>query len=720
MANSTEENIHIDWKPAIIIFAVALVVRFVMLLELSASPLFVSYVTEQRLYQVWATVIQQSTFIPTTPLFKPPLYAYFVWLFYAISGSSRFVVGLAQVILGAASCSLVFMIAGRFFSRKIAIAAGLILGLFGTFMFLDTQMLPTTLTIFLVLAATAMLAHYGRNSSHRLLLAAGFLIGLAALAEPPLAFVGIFLLIWLALRFQGGFAWKFKRWALILIGMLIAIAPVTLHNLFKSGSLIPISSDAGLTFFAGNNLGADGRTGHLQGYDPYIMFDFNAAKAAALSITGDTMSHSELCRFFAGQGIKFVTTTPGKELLLTLKRLALLLNGHETLPEGSIYFQRRYSALLSISVWDFLLSFPSGLIIPLAVLGLVASLGNWRRLTLLYSVGAALALAPLFLYVNADTRGPLIALSAIFASIAIVGIVRSIKSGEQKALVLPAVVLVTMLFISNYDFVDVEDNLQGDYLRVGDVAMSQGKLKEAEKAFSEGLAEYPESPFLLNALASVYLREGIYQEAESRLDSAVSILPRFVEAHRNRVELYQDWGKKDKLDEAAKALLRYDNSNTNALLIVAEDYIESGHPDSALPYYEKLVQINPNEPNYRFGLGNAYLRLQEPEKARDIYEDMVHKYPEEPTVHLNLGLAYVQLKEYYLAEEQFLTTLYHDSTNTYAYYNLAKLYEEQGDTAMATNLLLQVFTMDPDFFENPEEILDTLLIKSGIKPDEDQ
>ena len=67
-----------------------------------------------------------------------------------------------------------------------------------------------------------------------------------------------------------------------------------------------------------------------------------------------------------------------------VRKLYYLVNGHEIESNQSIYTSREWSWLLSLLVWKKIISFPYGLLLPLALMGLWLSRGQWRKHFLLY------------------------------------------------------------------------------------------------------------------------------------------------------------------------------------------------------------------------------------------------------------------------------------------------------------------------------------------------
>jgi len=693
----------------VIILAIALVVRIVYLIEASASPFFENMFADPRFYDLWAKTIAGESFFPAGVLFRAPLYAYFAGIIYAISANSKFVLGIAQAILGAFSCGLVYMIARRFFSEKAAVTAGIIAALYGVFIYMDADLFPATLAAFFMLLSVYWLARINKDSSLKQYLIAGLFAGLAAITMPFLATFGILIFVWIFFRFRATIATRLSRWGVLLAGMLIVIAPITLHNLAESGGLIPISSNLGLELFAGNNIGANGRSPYLVGQSPEIVRDSSLARNVAEGISKKELSPRGVCTFYRGQALTFFTTDPGHALGLFVKKISMILNGHESHPDGSLYFERRYSTLLSVLVWDKIVAFPMGILIPLCIVGLIMTASSWRKLMLLYAFTLSAALVPLMLYVNIETRLVLMLAVIIFASAGLFEFVGRIAKGDFQRLIVPIVAFLIFLFVSNFKFVNLDEDYATEFLRLGTMAWNNGDTANAERAYIEGLQYNDNSPTLLNGLGNIYYRQGIYQEAEKKYRRALIARPDFFDARKNLIlTLEKEHGEGTLYDYYAELLSYFPNS-AFGLKRMADYFLGEGENDSAAVYYKRWTEVEPNNPDAEFGLGNALTRLGKGEEARKIYEGLVYKYPEEPTVHLNLGIVYMQLGLDNLAEEEFETVLYYDTNSTYALYNLAQMYDSRGDSVMAQNLYMKILAVDPDFYADPEAIIDSLM-----------
>ncbi|MBU1319560.1 MAG: tetratricopeptide repeat protein [candidate division Zixibacteria bacterium] len=709
MDKQSKDEAQFNHRNLAIVVAVALIVRLVYLIEASASPFFENLVADPRFYDLWSKSIARESFFPDFALFRAPLYAYFVGIFYAVSGNSKFVVGIVQAVVGSFSCGLTFLIARRFFSEKIAVTSGLIAALYGVFIYLGAGLFPSTLATFFLLLSLFYLARIDKDSPLKQYLFAGLFAGLAAITMPFLIIFGILVFVWILYRFRVSLMTKLSRWGVLLAGMSIIIAPLTFHNLSKSGNFILISSNIGIELFAGNNAASDGKTPYLVGQNPETMRNFVAAKNLAESLKKEELSARGVCTFYLDQSLTFLTREPGKALGNFTRKVSLLLNGHEIHSDGSVYFDRRFSTVLSVLVWDRSLSFPMGFLIPLSVVGLLLTIVAWRRLMLLYAFLVSTALVPFLLYVNIETRSPMLYVVIIFASVGIFEIINRVKAGEIRRLTIPILIFAAFLFMSNYDFVNLDEDYATQHLRLGTIAWNAGDTDRAERAYLDGLEINADSPTLLNGLGNVYSKQEVYQEAEKKYRRALSVRPDFYDARRNLILTLEKLQKDELLYDAYAEFLTYFPNSEFGLVRMAEHHLERGHNDSAAVYYERWVAISPDNPDALFGLAHAYSKIGKVAESRELYEALTQKYPEEPTVHLNLGIVYMQLGYDNLAEEEFQTVLYYDSSSTYALYNLGRMFETRGDSALAQNMFVKILTVDPDFYENPEEILDSLL-----------
>jgi hypothetical protein len=184
---------------------------------------------------------------------------------------------------GAATVVLVYAVARRAFDSRVAIVAALIAAFFPSLVFLAGVTLSETAFTFFLLLAVWLLIDAETRSGKRavaLVAVAGFVTGFAALIRGPALLLPVVAVpFWLisarepsaegarnvanAPRSSNGQLAAARAVAsrvAIAGGLtLLVVAPWTLRNFVESGSLVAISSNAGVDFYIGHSEGANGR-----------------------------------------------------------------------------------------------------------------------------------------------------------------------------------------------------------------------------------------------------------------------------------------------------------------------------------------------------------------------------------------------------------------------------------------------------------------------------
>ncbi len=292
---------------------------------------------------VWshAGEIADGALVDEAPFETAPLMLWWAALVRALGG------GLGAL---AAAQSLLHLIAlvlvGRL-SRRLAASAGSPrfatwvgwLGA-GLFLILDEPAAATNrvlagslqlvLTAGLLDALTGVGGRAGQSASPRRAALIGVLTGLCCLAFPPFLVLLPLVPLWLFASGVGG-----QRAALIAAAVSLAtVAPATLHNHRASGEFIPISSQAGLTFYHGNNPAADGTlaaVGVVNSKEEQALDSLVKARAA---LGDEEAGWNRASRYWLGQGLDWWKQEPGNALSVAGIKLWYTLTGRRY---GDVY-----------------------------------------------------------------------------------------------------------------------------------------------------------------------------------------------------------------------------------------------------------------------------------------------------------------------------------------------------------------------------------------------
>ncbi len=222
---------------------------------------------------------------------------------------------------------------------------------------------------------------------------AGVLLGLLCLAYPPMM-VGIPLLgLWIF--FQSG---RGVREAGLFVGAaVLSIAPATLHNHRATGELIPISAQAGLTFYHGNNASADGTiapVGVVNDKEAQAMDSLVQARAAL----GESAGWKDASSYWMGKGLDWWRENPAAGVKLAFTKLWYGISGQRY---GDVYQPwRERDAGVASRLW--LAPLPIAWIVPAALVMLFlllrASATRFASVPLLVFVVVPLAVVVAFFY----------------------------------------------------------------------------------------------------------------------------------------------------------------------------------------------------------------------------------------------------------------------------------------------------------------------------------
>ncbi len=277
-------------------------------------------------------------------------------------------------------------------------AVGLVAG--ALFLLLDepaaatSRVLSGSLQLFLgsalvyVLAATESSTHSPKRCA-----LAGALLGLLCLACPPMMVAVPLLGAWIF--FQSG---RRVREAALLVGVAaLAILPATVHNFQATGELIPISSQAGLTFYHGNNTEADGTiapVGVVNDKGEQAMDSLTQARAAL----GDDAGWKDASSYWMGKGLSWWGENPGLGVKLAFTKLWYGISGQRY---GDVYqpWRERDDGVAS-RLW--LAPLPLAWLIPAALVMLFmllrASATRLASVPLLVFIAVPLAVVVAFFY----------------------------------------------------------------------------------------------------------------------------------------------------------------------------------------------------------------------------------------------------------------------------------------------------------------------------------
>ncbi|MFH1561833.1 MAG: glycosyltransferase family 39 protein [Nitrospirota bacterium] len=401
--------------------------------------------TDMSAYDSTAMQIVNGT-LPKEPYSWYPAYCYFVATVYFIFGHSPVTAMVIQSLIGSITCWLVYLIGKKLFNKSVGIIAALLCSLYGTYIMYSAVLLSTALDTLLTTLAVFIGLKVVERKNKVYFLVLGVVLGLSILSRPNMLLVAPFFLIYLLIMIKGIKKALFAS-LLVIAGMVMMLAPVTIRNyVYSGGKFIPIVTGGSLEVWMGNNEDSDG-----------IYYASPLAKYIE-------QHFKELGKEdpYLADTIEFITKKPDKFCLLLLKKLALFWNG-EGIHDNNIMYDRIRDK--SPILW---LSLSYGLIAPLALTGMVLLLLRGRnpqqvkapirgkvieapiclpkKALLLYLVIFGFMSSIVLFFVQSRVRQPIIACLIIFASFAIYWFYKNIWRQKQKTSPLLLFVIIFGIF----------------------------------------------------------------------------------------------------------------------------------------------------------------------------------------------------------------------------------------------------------------------------------
>jgi len=708
--NPRDFSITHRW-PLVVALATVLV-RLIYLLELSSQPGFDIPIVDEKWHWEWARSILTTSFWGDGAYFRAPLYPYFLAFLHAITGGAVLGAKILQTLLAGGTAFMLFRLGDHLFGRTAAWISGLAYAFYGTLVFYETMFLIPVLFLFLTVWAMYRIVVHRDSGSMQTWLITGLLFGLAAVARPNILIVMPVLMIWLyAITKDAAFVARARRPVLLLLGCLIAIAPVTIRNVAVTGEFMVISSQGGINLYLGNNEKADGLTMLM----PEVDLDESVSwrefggvvKEAAEEEAGRQLSEAEQSSFWTAKAIDFIIANPGKFVELVFMKTTYLVSGFENSDNTDLYHQRQNSILFAGLVWEKLLFFPFGLLLPLALGGVILLNQQRRQLLPIYLFILAYIPSIVLFLVTARHRLPLVPFLILLAAGGVALLIELMKSGGWKQVVPAALVIVLSLVGFNRTYFDLDygSDFQVHFnhgIRLERLGDLEGALAEYHKADRV----YPMSVPLINNLGLIQMKLERNAEAERSFRRAMAIDPSHARTHNNLgLIVYQ----KGQVEEAMELFLRSrqlygpETRKTDELAQVyvnlAECWDQVGQVDSAKFAFDTALRLAPLEPDFVAQSAAFHARRDYGEIADSLFGRANHlKGGLDATDYFNWGLSH--LRREMLAEGVvFMHKAIDKSPDMHqAWYCLASAYYQGGHPVDSSFFYLdECLRLKPDY-----------------------
>jgi tetratricopeptide (TPR) repeat protein len=602
-----EEPAALGWAAAALVFAVALLVRWVVGAQLADEPLFRSPQLDSLQYLTWGRRIAAGDFIWPVP---PPHglgYPVLLGALLSLFDGSLAAVRVAQSFLGAGTCALAAACSSRAFGRPAGIASGLLLAVYGPLVWIDVSILGEGLLVFLLALALWIVSLEGRPELRAV--AVGVTLAAALLVRPTAIALLPGLLVALVLARRDSRPWRLdwrgdrRGWGaagLLLASFLLVAVPVIWKISKENGAFVPVQGHGGFAFYVANGPHGDGLP------SPRIGRGWEELETEA--VRAGIQEPAARDRYYRDKTMAAIRERPGHYAGLFASKALWLVQAAEVRDSHSYDFFRSRSAALRL-----LPGF--GLLFALALGGLAAC-ALLRRMPppeiLLGLLG--FALLTIITMVGTRYRMPMVPLLAVLAGPAVTlawEAARSRRSSQTTrdlGIVLGAVLLGAV--IANVRDYPPSHDFAEEWTMSGSALETQERFPEALAAYEQALASDPGYVTALEGVGRLRIKQGNPGGAEEVLRRTLAIKPDSQRAHYYLGVALMQSGRPDEAIGEMRSSLALAPEDVPTLQTLGGLLLAKGEAEEAATVYARLVEMTPGD-------GNAWLALARLEGARN-------------------------------------------------------------------------------------------------------
>lgn len=354
--------------------------------------------------------------------FRPPLTPFYLAAIYVIFGTDLFWGRLGLAVLSALSCGMTYKFGARLFGRTSGVIAGGISCVYPFFLLLVLLPLTEGISIFLSLLLIIILYSdqlqkksfretQGAQWYFTWIVSVGIVFGLVLLNKAANIVLLPCILFWGIFQLPGSWLIRLSRVLVVMTTTTLIILPWAIRNQKIVGTITPINSNGGWTFYLGNNEHTDKNLRALEEgtsngwippkevYEPFADLTF-----------GDTKNYEKRA---VRLGLNFIWEHPGIFINYAFRKLKI--------------FWSPYHHLVDKITWY-----------PLALFGIVGlgySLRCWKDHLLLYLLILSTMIIPVFFTSMPRFRAPIMPFLIVYAAFGLVkaGQVLKRRAGVEKS-----------------------------------------------------------------------------------------------------------------------------------------------------------------------------------------------------------------------------------------------------------------------------------------------
>ncbi len=556
--------------------------------------------------------------------FQAPFYPYLVAAVYAIAGARPSAVYLLQIAVAVAAVWALWRCGVRLGGWQLGLTAAALVAFSGVLVFHDALLLKESLaTSGMAFLLLALVAAREASAPRWWWLVAGALLGtIAELRENALLLVPLVLVLpWLpvddaapvppspssstdpratptenaaaASARTGRRRRALTASALLLLGVVLALAPFALRNLVATGEPLLTTFQGGVNFWIGNNPEADGT------YRPLVagrqVPERERAEAVRLAeeAAGQRLSPREVSRYWLRRALAWAASDPAAFARLQLRKLALFWSAYEWPDAVDYAWVRQQSPFLRLAFVE------RGALSLLALAGLVLLLRRreerrrrllcWAPVLLLLFGWMAVTVA-FFLF--SRYRLPAVPPLALLAAVPIAQLVAAARAGRTRVALAGGAAVAAALVLPH--LLMPPPRLDLVHGNLGLLAQQHGDAGGAAAHYRAALDASPDDLLALLGLGNLAARERRYDDALALYRRAAAAQPSSPEALANIGAAELALGRLDDAERDLRRALALDPDDVQAAHNLALLLTRRGAWAEAREWNQRVLRARPD------------------------------------------------------------------------------------------------------------------------------
>ncbi|MCC7178030.1 MAG: tetratricopeptide repeat protein [Acidobacteria bacterium] len=732
---------------AVALFAVAMTVRLVHVWAIRDTPLFDVLMGDARSYDAWAQRIAGGDWVGTDVFYQAPLYPYFLGALYALAGRDLLVVRIVQAAIGSGAAVLLADAGTHLFSRRVGLLAGFGLALYAPAIFFDGLLQKSVLDVFFIcLSIWCASRLVDRPRATAWWLGLGLSLGALSLTrENALALVFVAVVWAVSKRNHEGHEGDheeheeqregrqesaasgsgnrrrprarfnrdgsqnpsgrrglrgplralrgFSSLGALVLGLTLLLLPVLVRNYSVTGGVYLTTSQFGPNFYIGNNPGADGTYASLRpgrGAPEYERQDATELAERALQ---RTLTPAEVSSYWTDRALAFIAERPGDWLALMARKVALLWNAGEMLDTESQETYEDHSPLLRALA----MAGHFGVLVPLAIVGLVAAWPDRRRLWPFGLMCASYAASVVMFYVFARYRFPLVPFLLLLAAAGVASARALFASASPPWRVILGGAVALAAVAVNWPMLSPARMRAITETNLGSTFHEAGRYDEAVRHYERAVALEPD-------YAPAYNNLGVTLRAQGRVDAAIAAYEKglaleddYPDLHYNLANALLELGRADEAAAHLRQSLAGEPASAATHNNLGMAMAAKGQYAQAAAEFRAAIALDPGSALAHRNLGNALASMGRTSEALGALERAVSIDPEDAQAAYDLGSLLLEAGRFPEAAVRFEAALALDPRSVETLNNLGIALASQGRIPEAAALFERALAIQPDF-----------------------